>query len=145
MKRFAFILSAIFLCLGLAWSQTYINSRAEKMVASIPLRVTVQPPALRNSSATGAANTAVTASIAAISAQNVYLFSVEMSCSAGTGSLQIKDGVSGTVIWQSPAAANIQRVFFTPLASTSGNGMDVVASTCGVSNTTTLSVQASQF
>jgi phage baseplate assembly protein gpV len=108
-----------------------------------------QADTLRNSETVSSANTAVTTSIAAVSAQKVALYSMTARCSAGTASLTVKNGVGGTTIWTTAATdvttAAKQFTFSTPLASATGNGMDIVLSTCGASNTGTLDVQASQF
>ncbi len=128
------------------FAQSYVDNdqRVRTQDGSI-VQVIRQPATLRNSSATGAANTAVTRSIAALTGQSVRLLSLEAYCSAGTATVTVKDGVAGSTVWVTPAAASTARTFFTPLASTAGNGMDVVLAACGTSNTGTLNVQASQF
>ena len=75
--------------------------------------------------------------------KNVRQLKVKLS--AGTAGLTIKDGVAGTTIWTTAAAAGTNLTFYTPLSSTSGSGMDITLATCGSGNVGTLDVQASQF
>jgi hypothetical protein len=108
-----------------------------------------QPITLKNIELTSGSNSAVTDSIPAVSGQRVAAYRVSARCSAGTGQLTVKDGVGGTTIWTT-AATEVSTTTFvsawsTPLSSTLGNGMDITLGTCGVSNTGTLDVQASQF
>jgi hypothetical protein len=113
-----------------------------------PLSFSTAPFQNLNSESTSAANSAVTKSIPAASISRVHLFSVSARCSAGTAQLQVKDGVGGTVIWSTGATEVTTTTFrfqWSPgLASSGGNGMDIVLSTCGAANTGTLDVQASQ-
>lgn len=109
-----------------------------------------QPLATFNSEQTSGTNAAVTKSITGVAAKRVFLYGVTVRCSAGTASVTVKDGVGGTVIWSSDAAfANtaISAIGWTssPLASSTNNGMDIVLGACGVGNTGTLDVQASQL
>lgn len=109
-----------------------------------------QPTTTLNSQATSGTNAAVTVSIAAVVGQRVYLYKVSGRCSAnGTSSLTVKDGVGGTTIWTTGATevgtANFKEDWPTPLVSTKGVGMDATLATCGVGNTGTIIVQASQF
>ncbi len=118
---------------------------ATRLTTAVPIQGLV----LQNSESVSAANTAVTKSIAAAFNQQVFLYSVSARCSAGTASLTVKDGVAGTTIWTS-AAAEVGTTSFKfqwnpGLASSSGNGMDITLGTCGVGNTGTLDVQASQL
>lgn len=112
----------------------------------------VQPLNTFNSETASAVNTAVTKSIAVGPVQlgqRVHLYSVSARCSAGTAQLQVKDGVGGTVIWSSAATEVGTTTFkyqWSPgLASSPGNGMDIVLGTCGAGNTGTLDVEASQL
>lgn len=109
----------------------------------------IQADTLQNSQATSGANAALTTSIAAVAGQKVYLYHVEGRCSAGTSSLTVKNGVGGTAIWSSAATEVGTTTFFrdfgTPLANSTGNGMDVVLAACGSGNTGTLIGEASQF
>jgi hypothetical protein len=102
-----------------------------------------------NQEQTSAANTAVTVSIAASPGQRVHLYSFGVRCSAGTANVVVKDGVGGTAIWTSDAAfvgaSTKTATWSTPLASSLGNGMDIVLGPCGASNTGTLDVQVSKF
>lgn len=125
------------------------------VVAAVLAIVTVafadggQEPTTFNSLTTGAADTAVTASIAASGNQRAHAYSVTAYCSAGTAQVTVKDGVAGTVIFQTPAAAVGTSMWSftwnTPLASSPAKGMDIVLGTCGAANTGTLIVQASRF
>jgi hypothetical protein len=116
--------------------------------ARFPWAITpVQGAALFNSHATGAANTAVTATITGVANQRALLHSVQAFCSAGTASLTVTDG--GTTIWATPAAAvgtaQFLREWATGLTAATGNTLVVTLGACGVGNTGTLTVQASQF
>lgn len=112
------------------------------------LAQTNQPDNRRNSRSVSAANTAVTASIAAVTAQQVHLYSVAARCSAGTAQLQVKDAIGGAVIYDTSAtevaATTFRWTFAPPLSNPVGNGMDVVLGACGAGNTGTLIVHASQ-
>jgi hypothetical protein len=109
----------------------------------------VQAGTTKNSEATSGVGAAVTTSIAGVASQRVYLSAVAVRCSAGNASVTIKDGVGGTTIWSSDssfAGSATRTITWTvPLASSSGNGMDVVLGSCGGGNTGTLDVQASQL
>lgn len=102
-----------------------------------------------NQEQTSAANTAVSVSIAASAGQRVHLYSFGVRCSAGSANVVVKDGVGGTAIWTSDAAfvgtSTKTATWSTPLASSLGNGMDIVLGACGASNTGTLDVQVSKF
>jgi hypothetical protein len=110
----------------------------------------VQPATTFNSESTSATATAVTKSIAASGVTRVFLYGVTVRCSAGSASVTVKDGVAGTVIWSSNstfASTSTSSIAWTsaPLASSSGNGMDIVLGSCGAGQTGTLDVQASQL
>lgn len=110
----------------------------------------VQPSALKNSETTSAANSTLTVSIAAVGGQRVQLYGLNVRCSAGTASVTVKDGVAGTVIWSTDSgfvSTSSTSIAWTsaPLATTTSNGMDVVVSSCGPGNSSTLDVQASQL
>ncbi len=110
--------------------------------------VPVQGPALFNSDTTGAANTAVTVTIAAVASQRVHLRRVEAVCSAGTSTLTVTDGA--TQRWGS-LAGEVGAVFFRPppwvpsLDSTTSQAMTITLATCGVGNAGRLIVSADQF
>jgi hypothetical protein len=147
MKKFLAVL-ALFTVVGVAWAVAgkYTNSMGALVVNSGEAIVThLQPATLQNAESVSAVNTAVTKSIAAAVGQSVQLYAVSARCSAGTAGLTIKDGVAGTTVWTTGAAASTNLTFYTPLSSTAGNGMDVTLAACGTSNTGTLDVQASQF
>lgn len=109
----------------------------------------LQPATTKNTETTSGTNAAQTVSIAAVGGQRVYLYSVNVRSSAGTCSITVKDGVGGTVIWTSDAnfvgSSSRTATWTTPLASSVGNGMDIVIGACGTGNTSTLDVEASQL
>lgn len=104
---------------------------------------------LLNTKGTSAANTAITTSIAASPTRRVYLYGIEARCSAGSAVLDVKNGVAGTIMWDTQATAvgttNFARRWETPLASSTDNGMDITLGACGATNTGVLIVQASRF
>jgi hypothetical protein len=108
-----------------------------------------QPDTLFNSETVSGANAPITVSIAGSSGTKVHLFDVNARCSAGTANITIKDGVGGTTKWSTATTAvgtaDTTKSWGTPLASTTGNGMDIVLSACGTANTGTLDVHASRF
>lgn len=114
-----------------------------------------QPPTTLNQQVTGAVNTTTSIQISAavVGGPGAYwrahVYSVSARCSAGTGQLLIKDGVSGTTLW-STAAGEISTTTTTfrwepGLATGLGNGLEVDLTTCGGGNTGTIALQASQF
>jgi hypothetical protein len=111
----------------------------------------LQPATTKNTETTSAANAAQTVSIAGVASQKVYLMALAVRASAATPvcGVTVKDGVGGTIIWTSDAnfVSNSTRTvtWTVPLASSSGNGMDIVVSACGVGLTSTLDVEASQL
>jgi hypothetical protein len=111
----------------------------------------LQPAVTKNTETTSGSNAAQTVSIAGIASQKVYLIALAIRASAATPvcGVTVKDGVGGTVIWSSDAnfVSNSTRTitWTVPLASSAGNGMDIVVSACGVGLTSTLDVQASQL
>lgn len=126
------------------------NSLQDGQKASVITHV--QGVALKNSEQTSSAATAQTISIAAVAGQSVYLYGIAVRASGSPATpcgVTVKDGVGGTTIWSTATsyvtANTVTQTFPTPLASTSGNGMDIVVSTCGTAITSTLDVQASQF
>lgn len=110
--------------------------------------VPIQRDTLTNSQTTGAANTAVTVTIAAATDQRAHLYKVAARCSAGTSSLTVQYP-SGTTRW-STEAAEVTTVNFTErwnpgLTTTANTAMVITLATCGVGNTGTLMVQADRF
>lgn len=110
----------------------------------------VQPPTTKNSENTSGANAALTVSIPGVSNQRVYLFAAAVRASAAaTCSVTVKDGVGGTIIWSSDSAfvstSTRTITWSSGLASSVGNGMDVVVSACGGTATSTLDLQESQL
>jgi hypothetical protein len=107
----------------------------------------VQGDTLLNSSATGAANTAVVATLTPAAANRAHLYAVAAFCSAGSATLTILDGA--TPLWTAPAGTVTTTLFTATwpvgLTGTTGAAVTVTLSTCGVGNTGTLSVQADQF
>lgn len=105
---------------------------------------------LFNSQTTGAANTAVTATIAAAASVRAQLYEINAYCSAGTATLTVTDG--GTTIWAtngaevpSTAATRFVKQWPTALTGATNSAMVVTLGTCGVGNTGTLAVQASRW
>lgn len=114
-------------------------------VPATPLLTTpVQSQTLQNSSTTGAADTPVVVTLAAVAAVRHHLYSVAAYCSAGTASLTITDG--GVTKWNPPAAAVGTTLFSAtwPVALTfaTNSAAVVTLSTCGAGNTGTLIVQS---
>jgi len=104
---------------------------------------------LFNSQTTGAANTAVVVTIAAVADQRAHVDRVEASCApAGTASLTITDG--GVTVWSTVAAeVGVARFRqpFTPksLTGTTQSAVVITLATCGVGNAGTLIVHADRF
>ncbi len=118
--------------------------------SSSTLNPVLQPATTKNSQVTSGSNAAQTVSIAAVSGQRVYLFSLAVQASATpTCSVTVKDGVGGMVIWSTDSSFVTQALrtitWPVPLASSGGNGMDVVVSACGAGVTSTIDVQGSQL
>lgn len=107
----------------------------------------VQPANTFNSQTTGAANTAVTVTIAAANGQRGALYSLAARCSAGSASLTVRDGATDIFSTQSGAVttSNFSQQWHTPLATSLNADLVITLSACGASNTGTLSVQASRF
>lgn len=117
-----------------------------------PLRpVTVAPvqgPTLFNSQTTGAADTAVVVTIAAVIVQRAHVARVEASCAAGTSSLTITD--AGTTVWSTLAGEIGTARFrqpFTPSALTgsTNSALVITLAACGAGNTGTLIVHADRY
>ncbi len=107
----------------------------------------VQPANTFNSQTTGAANTAVTVTIAAANGQRGALYSLAARCSAGSASLTVKDGATDIYSTQSGGVttSNFTQQWHTPLAASLNADLAITLSACGAGNTGTLSVQASRF
>ncbi len=107
----------------------------------------VQRGTLVNSETTGAANTAVVTTIAAVANARAHLYRVDARCSAGTAQLTVQDG--GTTIWSTVAGAVTTAQFASAwapgLTGTTNTAMTITLSTCGVGNTGTLTAQADRF
>ncbi len=108
-----------------------------------------QPPSITDTENTSAVANPQTVTIVGQPGQRTYIYSFNVRCSAGTASVAIKNGVGGTVMW-STAAADVSttalfRSFPIPLVTNVGNGTDVVVTSCGAGNTSTIDVQVSQF
>lgn len=111
----------------------------------------VQGASLFNSTTTGAANAAVTVTIAAVTSQRVHLREVEAFCSAGTSTLTVTDGATlryttaaNAVPAIGAAGASFRKPWAPAFDSTTGNALTVTLATCGVGNTGTLNVHADQ-
>lgn len=107
----------------------------------------IQGTNLLNSSATGAANTAVVATLASTASSRAHLYSLAAFCSAGSATLTILDGA--TQLWVTPAGTVTTTLFSAAwpvgLTGTFNQSITVTLSTCGVGNTGTLSVQGDQY
>jgi hypothetical protein len=117
---------------------------------TLPLHVRspVQSGTLANSSVTGAADTAVVATVAAAAGERGHVYSVSAFCAAaGTATLTIVDGA--TTIYQLPAAGvgiTEKRVEWpVGLTGAVNSAVVVTLTTCGAGNTGTLTVQADRF
>lgn len=103
-----------------------------------------QAKTLLNSETTGAADTAVTATLAGATGERVHLRAIDARCSAGTASVTVDDGA--TTIWSSAAdevgTTRFRETWPVALTGDTGNTMTVTLSTCGAGNTGTLTVQA---
>lgn len=107
-----------------------------------------QGPTLFNSQQTGAANTAVSVTIAAAANQRAHIYRIEASCSAGTSQLTVTDG--GTTVWSTPTGEVSTPRFreaFTPAALTGSTNSAVVITlgACGAGNAGTLIVHADRY
>lgn len=108
----------------------------------------VQAINLFNTQTTGAADTAVVATIAAATSQRAFLYSIEAQCSTGTSTITVADGA--TTIFTSmganvPAApATYRREWWVPLTGTTNTAMTITLASCGAGNTGTLQVHASR-
>ncbi len=108
----------------------------------------VQGPTLFNSQTTGAANTAVTVTIAAVAVQRAHLYRIEASCSAGVSEVTITD--AGTTVWATLTGEVGTARFrqpFTPAALTgsTAGALVVTLAACGAGNTGTLIVHADRY
>lgn len=107
---------------------------------------------LFNSSTTGAANTAVVATITAAVNQKAHLYSIQAYCSAGTSAATSTVVDNATTVHTFPIAAiptapaMLEKRWSPGLTSFANNtAMTITASACGVGNTTTLNVQADRW
>lgn len=111
------------------------------------INVTGQGSVISNSQTTGAANTAVVVTLAAVGQTSWRIQSVDAWCSAGTSSITITDG--GTQIWSTVAAevttAHLRYTWPVSLTGQRSNAVVITLATCGVGNTGTLAVQADRF
>jgi hypothetical protein len=107
----------------------------------------VQGATLFNSQTTGAANTAVVVTIAAVASTRAHVYNVHAFCSAGTSTLTVTDG--GTTIWGTLAGeittARFEKRWEPGLTGATNSAVVITLATCGVGNTGTLHVQADRF
>lgn len=107
----------------------------------------IQPTQTFNQQLVGGANTAISISITGVGGQRAHLYSASARCSAGTAQLTVTD--NAVQIWTTAATevgATTFRYQWNPgLAGSPTGTMNIGLSTCGVGNTGTLNVQASQF
>ena len=132
----------LFAAVALAVAQSNLIPSRQPAPAAL-----VQPGNTFNSQTTGAANSAVTVTIAAAAGQRGALYSLAARCSAGSASLTVKDGATDIFSTQSGAVttSNFSQQWHTPLATSLNADLVITLSACGASNTGTLSVQASRF
>ena len=113
---------------------------------SAPLPIAAgQAQATFNSTATGATNAAVTATIPGLSGHRPRLYGVSAYCSAGSATITVSD--AGTNIFTTPSgfvATTLTSIAWTPAALTGavGHAIIITLGTCGAGNTGTLTVQA---
>lgn len=109
---------------------------------------TVQQGTLFTSQTTGAADTAVTVTLAAGAAERGHLYKVTARCSAGTSALTVQSP-SGTTIWSTATGAvgttNVTEAWSTGLTGATNTAIVVTLATCGVGNTGTLAVQGDRY
>jgi hypothetical protein len=107
----------------------------------------VQGATLFNSQTTGAADTAVTVTIAAAASTRAHVYNVHGFCSAGTSTLAVTDG--GTTIWGTTAGeigtTRFEKRWEPGLTGATNSAAVITLATCGVGNTGTLHVQADRF
>ncbi len=134
------------------WSTYLSDGTVSRIVNPNTLAVSpVQGATLFNSQTTGAANTAVTVTIAAGAGVRAHVYFIRALCAAaGTANLTITDG--GVTVFQSTAAEVTTTPFYLPMSSAqaalTGNtnsAVVVTLGTCGVGNTGTLTVWADRF
>jgi hypothetical protein len=104
-----------------------------------------------NTTATSALNAAVSVTLAGVAGQQLHIYTVLGSCSAGTATFTISDGA--TVIFNNVDNAAFTTTGFPPygqqlrhpaLTISMGNTATVTLAACGVGNTGTLNVVADQ-
>jgi len=108
----------------------------------------VQGPNLFNSQTTGAANTAVVVTIAAVADVRAHVYRIEANCSAGASSVTVTDG--GTTVWSTlagevGAAARFRQQFTPALTGGTNSAVVITLAACGVGNTGTLIVHADRY
>lgn len=107
----------------------------------------VQGGTLFNSQTTGAADTAVTVTIAAAASTRAHVYNVHGFCSAGTSTLTVTDG--GTTIWGTTAGevgtSRFEKRWEPGLTGATNSQVVITLATCGAGNTGTLHVQADRF
>lgn len=100
-----------------------------------------------NSQTASAANTAVSAVIAAVSGERGVVYSVLARCSAGTAQLTITDGA--TTIFQTAATeigtSTIRYSWSPGLTGSYNTAFTVTLGACGATNVGTLGVQADRI
>jgi hypothetical protein len=107
----------------------------------------VQGVTLFNSQTTGAANTAVSVTIAAAASTRAHVYNVHAFCSAGTSSLTVTDG--GVTKWGTTAAevgtTRFEKRWEPGLTGETNSAVVATLAACGGGNTGTLHVQADRF
>jgi len=101
---------------------------------------------LFNTNETGAANTAVTATIGALADQRAHIYRIEAWCSFGTATLDID---TTSQVWTSQTGEVGTTAFIKKwqpgLTMAPNTAVTITLSSCGVSNTGTLIVQADRY
>ena len=110
----------------------------------------IQRATVLNTATTGAANTAVTTTLAATANQRAHIYAIDVYCSAGAGAADLTIADGAATIYRIPAAAITaavtRREWPVGLSNAVVNtNLVVAAPACGVGNTTTLVVQADRY
>lgn len=107
----------------------------------------VQGTNLLNSDTIGAANTAVVATLSAVSGERNHVYSVDAVCSAGDSEITITNG--GSNIWHSltgeVTTVPLRLTWPVALTGATNSAVVITLASCGVGNTGTLIVQADRF
>ncbi len=143
---------SLFVIAGVAWAQF-----GPKAINFSPVRLSdglayilpgpIQGATLFNSETTGAADTAVTLTIAAAANTRAHVYTVDARCSATTSSVTITDGGFTRFSTTSTEIGTTRTRIQWPVGLTglTNSAVVVTLATCGAANTGTLSVQADRY